>query len=493
MSFLPPAGPATSPPGSPPSADHHTVVQAQAQFSSAYVAGHDLLHKLSSQVYTAERLCGDCAQRGRRMLADTALHGNAALTKSYLAGASSADLARLARVETFADAFALVRRELEEAASTLVPLAVPGLGVFGFRLFNLGISIPFFDLQPKFADQHGLTREQRSLHQRGGSAGEKNLALQRLNLAQCAKAARLPLTVFKEVLRRLWSRLGRVMASGAVVDVDFGVGTLRCEDRCPSFDFAQRLDPGPGKHGGRRVLIGRDPAAVGGTSGSSSQRMLPVTTATGTPRPSSRGRGRGGGGGGGGGGGSPTASGAPTSLARIPNAARTVKIGVQRQAHVVQQSASSFRPRGRGGTGTGYYRQQQQPQQLQQQQQQQQPRPPAQGAPRGGGGGGAGVQGGRRLVGGGGARASDSRAISGDYFDPEQLSYGPPQSPGAIRNTSPSSPSSSSSPLSPKQRRRQQQQPQISGPALLDNYCRTRCATLEDVVYIRNVVDRVGR
>lgn len=139
---------------------------------------------------------------------------------------------------------------------------------------------------------------------------------------------------------------------------------------------------------------------------------------------------------------------------------------------------------------------QQQPQQqlqLQQQQQQQQPRPPAQGAPRGGGGGGAGVQGGRRLVGGGGARASDPRAISGDYFDPEQLSYGPPQSPGAIRNTSPSSPSSSSSPLSPKQRRRQQQQPQISGPALLDNYCRTRCATLEDVVYIRNVVDRVGR
>ena len=35
------------------------------------------------------------------------------------------------------------------------------------------------------------------------------------------------------------------MASGAVVDVDFGVGTLRCEDLAPSFDFTQRLDPTP--------------------------------------------------------------------------------------------------------------------------------------------------------------------------------------------------------------------------------------------------------
>ena len=29
-------------------------------------------------------------------------------------------------------------------------------------------------------------------------------------------------------------------------------------------------------------------------------------------------------------------------------------------------------------------------------------------------------------------------------------------------------------------------------PALLDAYCRTRCATVEDVVFIRNTVDRIG-
>ena len=39
----------------------------------------------------------------------------------------------------------------------------------------------------------------------------------------------------------MWQRLGRVMKSGSVVDLDFTVGTFRCEDCIPIFNFTQRL------------------------------------------------------------------------------------------------------------------------------------------------------------------------------------------------------------------------------------------------------------
>ena len=38
-----------------------------------------------------------------------------------------------------------------------------------------------------------------------------------------------------------------------MVDLDFVVGTLRCEDSTPTFDFTQRLDPG--SDGGRRTTL----------------------------------------------------------------------------------------------------------------------------------------------------------------------------------------------------------------------------------------------
>ena len=93
-----------------------------------------------------------------------------------------ADLQRLAQPETFREALLLVVSELEEAAGALIPVSVPGLGVFGFRVFNMGISIPFFDMSPKFAKQHGLRPKQRARH-----ASEKQALTQRLNLQRCSK------------------------------------------------------------------------------------------------------------------------------------------------------------------------------------------------------------------------------------------------------------------------------------------------------------------
>ena len=121
-----------------------------------------------------------------------------------------------------------------------------------------------------------------------------------------------------------------------MVDLDFVVGTLRCEDSLPTFDFTQRLDPGP--EGGRRTTLR-----------TKQQRGR-------------RDRRRGGGGGGGG-------SDLPSihesaSLARIGGASRTVRIGVERQpptttttttggiGAALQQGAVQLR-RGRGGVGSG--------------------------------------------------------------------------------------------------------------------------------------------
>ena len=144
-----------------------TETEARIVGSSAYTRASHVLAQLSSQTYTLARLFEDCAKRGQN-----AQHAQNSTTPSTTArqqlSSSSAkrnasrhsrtDLQRLAARDTFSAAFALVVSELEEAAAALVPLSVPGLGVFGFRVFNMGISIPFFDLSPKFAKQHGLRR-----------------------------------------------------------------------------------------------------------------------------------------------------------------------------------------------------------------------------------------------------------------------------------------------------------------------------------------------
>ena len=61
------------------------------------------------------------------------------------------------------DCFHILTQELEEAAATLIPIAIPNFGTFGYRMYNLGISIPYFDLNPKYADLNRLSRSSTSL------------------------------------------------------------------------------------------------------------------------------------------------------------------------------------------------------------------------------------------------------------------------------------------------------------------------------------------
>ena len=128
-----------------------TESEARIVGSSAYARASHVMAQLSHQTYTVERLFNDCAQRGRHSLA---MHTSSSVAPSSTRGALSpsrsrpgnskhgrttdvADLQRLAQPETFREALLLVVSELEEAAGALIPVSVPGLGVFGFRVFNM--------------------------------------------------------------------------------------------------------------------------------------------------------------------------------------------------------------------------------------------------------------------------------------------------------------------------------------------------------------------
>ena len=134
-----------------------TLRQTTGADERTYVDGNSLLRQISSQTYTLENLFNDCEQRGLQLLQDHANGRDSALTTT-LDTVSFNEGQRLGKRSTYAAAFQSLTIELEEAASTLVPVAVSGLGIFGYRLFNLGISIPFFDVNPKFANTFRLSR-----------------------------------------------------------------------------------------------------------------------------------------------------------------------------------------------------------------------------------------------------------------------------------------------------------------------------------------------
>ena len=144
-----------------PSHSTHSTTTTLRQTTGAdertYVDGNSLLRQISSQTYTLENLFNDCEQRGLQLLQDHADGRDSALTTT-LDTLSFNEGQRLGKRSTYVAAFQSLTIELDEAASTLVPITVPGFGIFGYRLYNLGISIPFFDVNPKFANTFHLTR-----------------------------------------------------------------------------------------------------------------------------------------------------------------------------------------------------------------------------------------------------------------------------------------------------------------------------------------------
>jgi hypothetical protein len=419
-----------------------------ADRDETFVDGNSLLQQMSSQTYTAYNLFNDCAQRGKKLLQDHQSGKQHSLRK-VLNSISATECSKIGNSNTYRDAFAALASELEDAAEALIPINIPQFGTFGYRMFNLGITIPFFDLNPKYADKYKLVREsKKSLHQRGGGDNKNQPVLQRLNTQRCAKMTNISQSLYKELLSCIWNRLGKIMNTGSVVDIDFKVGTLTSEDRCPTFQFTQRLDPLPkNKFSGlRTTLNGRS------SSNSNNQKQLPKMRVTvkdngGHRIPSS------------------------PSLARIPNASRTVRVGVTREPISTTSVNLSFR---RGAEGSGYYKKKQ-PTRPSENKKKRKPF--------------FGEQ--RTIVevvdveDQRTASSSSSSETKEPYSPTSRLTYGPTHSPGKLRNgttiskeyTSLMSSSSTTNPIS---------------PALLDLYCRTRCATYEDVVLIRSAVDRIG-
>ena len=328
-------------------------------YDETYVDGNSLLQQMSSQTYTMQNLFEDCAQKGRKVLQDHQSGKQHTVARGTLAGTldtlSVSDSARLGKPETYRAVFLTMARELEEAAESLVPIAIPHFGTFGYRMFNLGITIPFFDLNPKFSDKYKLVRNnKKSLHQRGGGDNKNQPILQRLNVQRCAKLTKMPHSLYKAVLQGMWARLGRVMGTGAVVDIDFLVGTLSSEDQCPTFEFTQRLDPLPhDKFTGLRTTLSNSTSTATrhpdtGRVHTSTMSTISTTSTKALPRvrqPANSGH-------------------APPSLARIPQASRTVRVARQAQA---AQAAGAMqfdlgrKKQHRGGTGTGYYKPKAQP------------------------------------------------------------------------------------------------------------------------------------
>ena len=226
-----------------------TESEARIVGSSAYARASHVMAQLSHQTYTVERLFNDCAQRGRHSLA---MH-----TSSSVAPSSSgapcllADLAREQQARQDADVADLQRLARQKRSAKRCYSSSQSsrrLRARSFLSLCLGWASLAFECSTwasLFLLRHvaEIRQATRLAPQTEGSPRVRKASLtQRLNLQRCSKLARMTQHSLKEFYS-MWSRLGRVMASGAVVDVDFGVGTLRCEDLAPSFDFTQRLDP----------------------------------------------------------------------------------------------------------------------------------------------------------------------------------------------------------------------------------------------------------
>ena len=154
-----------------------TLERSSVDQDTTYVSGAAVLRNVTASCYTLNNLFDDCAQRGRKLLQDQQTNKPHALTQT-LNAISFEQGARIGKKEIYQDCFHILTQELEEAAATLIPIAIPNFGTFGYRMYNLGISIPYFDLNPKYADLNRLSSSSTSL-----GNGKQN-QIQRLNITR---------------------------------------------------------------------------------------------------------------------------------------------------------------------------------------------------------------------------------------------------------------------------------------------------------------------
>ena len=183
--------------------------------------------------YTLDNLVADCVGRVVRggSPSHAPPHGRVEpLLANHLLGAKTYRAAWDALVEWTAQKL---------AGDTEYSVVLPRLGVIYYRVFNLGIRIPQFELAPKFEMQYGLKRS---------SPPSPHLASATTMRPDFSRLARLAgsgmdTKVVATALATLMECLGEVMASGRDVVIDMSpVGQLACSERLVTFHFSQHLD-----------------------------------------------------------------------------------------------------------------------------------------------------------------------------------------------------------------------------------------------------------
>ena len=78
----------------------------------------------------------------------------------------------LRRDTTYAACWSALCEILDAAVDKQRNVILPGVGSIYYRVFNLGICIPFFEIDEKFVKTYGLKSNKKKMHQRGGSGGK---------------------------------------------------------------------------------------------------------------------------------------------------------------------------------------------------------------------------------------------------------------------------------------------------------------------------------
>ena len=78
----------------------------------------------------------------------------------------------LRRDNTYAACWGAICEILDAAVDKQRNVVIPGFGSVYYRVFNLGICIPFFEIDDNFVRLYELNANKKKMHQRGGSGGK---------------------------------------------------------------------------------------------------------------------------------------------------------------------------------------------------------------------------------------------------------------------------------------------------------------------------------
>ena len=146
----------------------------------------------------------------------------------------------LRRDTTYAACWSALCEILDAAIDKQRNVILPGVGSIYYRVFNLGICIPFFEIDEKFVKTYGLKSNKKKMHQRGGNGG--NGSSIKINRKIGSQYSGIDPIVFELAYKRMFTKIGSVMESGSRVDINFRVGNMICDNLKPEFNFLHRVE-----------------------------------------------------------------------------------------------------------------------------------------------------------------------------------------------------------------------------------------------------------